>query len=515
MVSILLLIEADFNFKKENLNPLKKLAGETVIYGVSSILGRLLNWLLVPLYTILFVTEEYGIVTNLMAYVAMTLVILTYGLETGYFRFANDDSYRVKVYSTTFFSVLTTSLIFLLVILLFLDPISSFLNVSNRSYYVVLLALTLTLDAITSLPFAKLRQDKRPLRFAFIKFSNIGINLGLNLFFLLLCPKLNEWFPDLGVTRIWNQEIGIGYIFIAMFVASLFNLILLLPDLIKINWQFDMVLLRKILKYASPILVVSIAAQINLNVDKILMPKLISDAGEALAQTGIYGANFKLAVIMTLFIQAFRFAFEPFFFSQNKDENSKKLYADVLKYFVIFGLLIFMSVMFYLDLVKILIAPRYHEGLGIVPYVLLANFFLGVFFSLSLWYKLTDKTRFGAYLAIGGAAITLVLNIILVPQIGYNGSAIAILVSSLLMTIASYFLGRKHYPIDYDIKRITLYFGLAMLLYFLSTYIQIDNHWLKMLAKTPLIILFLVVVFQLEKLWKTLGRMVFKTRIQN
>jgi len=488
------------------LNPLKKLAGETAIYGVSSILGRLLNWLLVPLYTILFVTEEYGIVTNLMAYVAITLVMLTYGLETGYFRFANDDTYKAKVYSTTFFSVLTTSLIFLGAVLLFLDPISSFLNVSDRSYYVVLLALTLALDAITSLPFAKLRQENRPLRYAFIKLSNIGINMGLNLFFLLLCPKLNAWFPELGVTRIWNPEIGIGYIFIAMFVASFFNLILLLPDLIKIQWHFDKALLRRVLSYAFPILIVSIAAQINLNGDKLLMPKLISDAREALSQTGIYGANYKLAVIMTLFIQAFRFAFEPFFFSQNKDESSKKLYADVLKYFVIFGLLIFLGVMFYLDIVKILIDSKYHGGLDVVPLVLLANFFLGIFFSLSLWYKLTDKTRFGAYMALGGAAITLILNIILVPKIGYYGAAIAIFVCSIFMTITSYILGQKYYPIPYELKRIAMYFGLAMLLYFVSTYIQIDNHWLKMLAKTPLIILFLVVVFQKEKLWHVIRR---------
>ena len=488
------------------MNPLKKLAGETAIYGVSSILGRLLNWLLVPLYTVLFVTEEYGIVTNLMAYVAITLVMLTYGLETGYFRFANDDTYKSKVYSTTFFSVLTTSLIFLGVVLLFLDPISSFLNVPDRSYYVVLLTFTLAFDAITSLPFAKLRQEKRPLRFALIKFCNIGINLGLNLFFLLLCPKLNTLFPDWGVTRIWNPEIGIGYIFIAWFVASFFNLILLLPDLIKIQWHFDKALLRKVLSYAFPILIVSMAAQVNLNGDKMLMPKLISDAGEALSQTGIYGANYKLAVIMTLFIQAFRFAFEPFFFSQNKDENSKTLYADVLKYFVIFGLLIFLGVMFYLDIVKILIDSKYHAGLNVVPLVLLANFFLGIFFSLSLWYKLTDKTRFGAYMALGGAAITLTLNIILVPKMGYYGAAIAILVCSVCMTITSYILGQKYYPIPYELKRIAMYFGLAMLFYFASTYIQIDNHWLKMLAKTPLIILFLGVVFQKEKLWHVLRK---------
>lgn len=491
----------------ETLNPLKKLASETAIYGVSSILGRLLNWLLVPLYTILFATEEYGIVTNLMAYVAMTLVILTYGLETGYFRFANDETYKAKVYSTTFFSVTITSLLFLLGVFLFLEPISTFLSVGDRSIFIVLLAMTLALDAITSLPFARLRQENRPLRYAFIKFCNIGVNLGLNLFFLLLCPKLNSWFPEWGVTRIWNPEIGIGYIFIAMFVASLFNLILLLPDLIKIQWHFDKALLRKVLSYAFPILIVSIAAQINLNGDKILMPKLISDASQALSQTGIYGANFKLAVIMTLFIQAFRFAFEPFFFSQNKDESSKQLFADVLKYFVIFGMLIFLGVMFYLDIVKILIDKKYHDGLDIVPLVLLANFFLGIFFSLSLWYKLTDKTRFGAYIALGGAAVTLILNVILVPRIGYYGAAIAILICSVLMTVTSYILGRKHYPIPYDLKRIALYFGMGMLLYFASTYIHNNNIWLKMLAKTPLIILFLILVIRKENLWETIRRL--------
>lgn len=488
------------------MNPLKKLAGETAIYGVSSILGRLLNWLLVPLYTNIFAESEYGIVTNLMAYVAMTLVILIYGLETGYFRFANDETYKSKIYSTTFFSVTSTSLLFLLTFFLFIDPIASFLNVGDRSTILVLLALTLVLDAITSLPFAKLRQQNRPMRYAFIKLSNIGVNLGLNLFFLLLCPKLNAWFPDLGITRIWNPEIGIGYIFIAMFVASLFNLILLLPELIKTELQFDIALLREVLTYSSPILVVSIAAQINLNVDKILMPKLISDAEEALAQTGIYGANFKLAVIMTLFIQAFRFAFEPFFFSQNKDEGSKQLYADVLKYFVIFGILIFLGVMFYLDIVKILIGPEYHEGLGVVPIVLLANFFLGVFFSLSLWYKLTDKTRFGAYMALGGAAITLILNIVLVPKMGFYGAAIAILVCSIFMTITSYVLGQRYYPIPYQLKRIILYFGMGMLFYFVSTYIQLENHWIKMLAKTPLMILFLVAVIQKENLWYVIRR---------
>ena len=488
------------------MNPLKKLAGETAIYGVSTILGRLLNWLLVPLYTNVFFPEEYGIVTNLMSYVAIALVLLTYGMETGYFRFASQEKNSALTFSTGFISLTATTILFWLLIYSFLNPLSNFLNVGDHQEFVLLLALTLGLDAITALPFAKLRQENRPIRYAGIKLMNIFSNLGINLFFLLLCPWINKAYPDLQITRIWNPEIRIGYIFIAFFVSSLLNFILLLPDFYRIKWTVNWKLLKKILAYSAPILVVSICGMININLDKMIMPELIPENQNPLYQTGIYGANYKLAVIMTLFIQAFRYAFEPFFFSQSKEKNSRQVYADVLKYFVIFGLLIFLGVLFYIDIVKILIDSRYHEGLGIVPYVLMANFFYGVFFSLSLWYKLTDKTRFGAFIAVIGSVITIVMNILLVPTIGYYGAAYAVLSCFFIMTVISYIMGQKHYPVPYDLKRVIFYFGLAIVLYIVSIFIEMDNQWIEMMAKTPLLIAFLVIVFQKEKLWGILAK---------
>lgn len=490
------------------MNPLKKLAGETVIYGLSSILGRLLNWLLVPLYTKVFFPEEYGIVTNLMSYVAILLVLLTYGMETGYFRFTSKEKDSSKVFSTGFISLLATTVFFLLLVFVLLTPISSFLNVSENKEFVVLLALTLGFDAITALPFAKLRQENKAMRYAGLKLINIFSNLGINLFFLLLCPWIYENYTNIPITEIWNPDFGIGYIFVAFFVSSFLNFILLLPDFYKVKLKFDKDLLKRILKFSAPILVVSICGMLNINLDKLVMPELIPADQNPLYQTGIYGANYKLAVIMTLFIQAFRYAFEPFFFAQAKESNSKQVYADVLKYFVIFGLLIFLGVMFYIDIVKILIDSSYHEGLGIVPYVLLANLFFGIFFSLSLWYKLSDKTRFGAYIAIIGSIITIVLNIVLVPRIGYFGAAYAVLACFATMTLISYILGQKHYPVPYDLKGILSYMLVAFILYAASTYIKLDNQWLKMLAKTPLLLVFLLIVIQFEKLWIPLGRLV-------
>ncbi len=489
------------------MNPLKKLAGDTVVYGLSSILGRLLNWLLVPLYTNVFFPEEYGIVVILMSYVAIFLVILTYGMETGYFRFASKENDSSIVFSTGFVSLLATTGFFWLLVFSLLSPLAAHLNISENKEFLVLLTLTLGFDAITALPFAKLRQENKAMRYAGIKLINIFSNLGINLFFLLLCPWIHKNFPSIPITNIWNPDFGIGYIFVAFFASSLLNLVLLLPEFYHIKLKFDKSLLLKIVKFSAPILIVSICGMLNITLDKLVMPELIPADQNPLYQTGIYGANYKLAVIMTLFIQAFRYAFEPFFFAQAKENNSKQVYADVLKYFVIFGLLIFLGVMFYLDIVKILIDSSYHEGLGIVPFVLLANFFFGIFFSLSLWYKLTDKTQFGAYIAIVGSVITIVLNIVLVPRIGYYGAAYAVLVCFVSMTVISYVLGQKHYPVPYDLKRILLYMTLALLLFGLSTFIDIENQWLKMASKTPLLIVFVLVIIQSEKLWLPLGRL--------
>jgi O-antigen/teichoic acid export membrane protein len=489
------------------LNPLKKLAGETAIYGVSTILGRLLNWLLVPLYTNVFFPEEYGIVTNLMSYIAILLVVLTYGMETGFFRFASMEKESENTFSTGFISLICTTILFWIFIASFLSPLAEFLNIANHKEYVILLALTLGFDAITALPFANLRQKNKAFRYAGLKLINIGINLGINLFFLLLCPWVHAHFPDFPILRIWNPEFGIGYIFLAFFISSFMNFILLLPDILRLKFTLDLKLLGKILKYSSPILVVSICGMLNINLDKMIMPELIPEAQNPLYQTGIYGANYKLAVIMTLFIQAFRYAFEPFFFAQSKQSNSKQVYADVLKYFVILGLFIFLGVMFYLDIVKILIDSRYHEGLSIVPYVLFANLFFGIFFSLSLWYKLTDKTRFGAYIAIIGAFITISLNLLLVPRFGYMGAAYSVLACFVVITLISYIAGQHYYPVPYDLKSILFYLAVALLLFGLSTFISDDNQWVKMAEKTPLLLVFALVVIQREKLGSSIRKM--------
>jgi len=488
------------------LNPLKKLAGETAIYGVSSIVGRFLNWLLFPVYTYIFAPDEYGIVANLMSYVALFLVLLTYGMETGYFRFANKEGKAEITFTTGFLSLSSSTLVFWLLIFVFLNPLADYLQISEHKEYIVLLAATLGLDAITALPFAKLRLQNRAFRYAGLKLINIFVNVGINLFFLVLCPWIHEKFPNIPIESIWNPYIGVGYIFIAYCVASVINFLLLLPDLKFVKFKMDSSLLKEILSYSWPILIVSVCGQINLNLDKMLMPNLIPEAMDPMYQTGIYGANYKLAVIMTLFIQAFRYAFEPFFFAQAKQENSKQVYADVLKYFTLFCLLIFLGVMFYIDIVKLLIKSNYHEGLSIVPYVLLGNLFFGVFFSLSLWYKLSDKTKYGAIMAIIGSVITIVLNIILVPKIGYQGAAYAVFICFGIMMVVSYLLGQKHYPVPYDIKRILFYFIFAMVLFALGSQIKIENQWLKMLAKTPLLLVFIALVIQKEQLWRMLKK---------
>lgn len=488
------------------MNPLKKLAGETAIYGVSSIVGRFLNWLLFPVYTYIFAPDEYGIVANLMSYVALFLVLLTYGMETGYFRFANKEGKAEITFTTGFLSLSSSTLVFWLLIFVFLNPLADYLQISEHKEYIVLLAATLGLDAITALPFAKLRLQNRAFRYAGLKLINIFVNVGINLFFLVLCPWIHEKFPNIPIESIWNPYIGVGYIFIAYCVASVINFLLLLPDLKFVKFKMDSSLLKEILSYSWPILIVSVCGQINLNLDKMLMPNLIPEAMDPMYQTGIYGANYKLAVIMTLFIQAFRYAFEPFFFAQAKQENSKQVYADVLKYFTLFCLLIFLGVMFYIDIVKLLIKSNYHEGLSIVPYVLLGNLFFGVFFSLSLWYKLSDKTKYGAIMAIIGSVITIVLNIILVPKIGYQGAAYAVFICFGIMMVVSYLLGQKHYPVPYDIKRILFYFIFAMVLFALGSQIKIENQWLKMLAKTPLLLVFIALVIQKEQLWRMLKK---------
>ncbi len=481
------------------MNSFKRLASDTVIYGTSSIVGRFLNWWLVPYYSFMFLPGEYGVVTNMYAYVAFFLVLLTYGMETSYFRFASKSDDPEKVYSTSLVSLFFTTVSFVLLASVFRHEIASVIHYPDHPEYILWFALILGIDAFTAIPFARLRLNNRPLKFAFVKFVFIGFNIGFNLFFISLCPKVLENNPDSILNMVYSKEIGVGYVFISNLLASVITLILLIPEIFRMSFTFDKALLKKMLSYGFPILIVGLTGMINQNIDKVLIPFLIPESKDPMFQLGIYGANYKLAVLMNMFIQAFRYAFEPFFFARGGTKDDPKVYATVMKYFVIFGLLIFLGMMLYIDVVKVIISPEYHVGLKVVPIILLANLFFGIYFTLSLWYKLTDKTRYGAYIALIGAAITLILNFVLIPEIGYMGSAIAVFTCFLIMMVVSYFLGQKFYPVPYDLKRIAVYFLIALVIYVLSNFTGEMNNLIKYAIHTIFIGVFLLAVFRLER----------------
>lgn len=437
-------------------SPIKQLAGQTAIYGVSSILGRFLNYLLVPIHTRVFLTSQFGIVSELYTYIAFLLVLLLYGMETAFFRFYRKNNNQIEVYSTTVFSIFATTTIFLVFTTFFANDIAEILRYPDKSEYIIYLAFIIGFDAISAIPFAKLRAENKAKKFAIIKLLNIGIYIGLNLYFFW---DFDNWQPA--------QSGNVSNVFIANLIASGATLALLLPQFLALKFSFSISLWKKMIKYAYPLLIFGFAGIINEMIDRILLKYMLPEE-IAMHQVGIYGACYKISILMTIFIQAFRYAAEPFFFSKADDKNSKIIYAQVLKYFVITLSVLFIGVMLYIDIIKHFIGKDFHEGLKIVPILLLANLFLGVFYNLSVWYKLTDKTIYGAGISIFGAAITLILNIILIPYLGYIGSAWATFFCYASMMIASYFIGQKHFPINYPIKQISLYFLIALGIYFIS-----------------------------------------------
>ena len=480
------------------MNPFKKLASDTAIYGVSSIVGRFLNWWLVPYYSFMFLPGEYGVVTNMYAYVAFLLVLLTYGMETSYFRFASKSDDPEKVYSTSMVSLFFTTFSFVLLAATFRNEIAGWIQYPNHPEYILWFAIILGVDAFTAIPFARLRLKNRPIKFAFIKLVNIGFNIGFNLFFISLCPRILANNPDSIISTIYSADIGVGYVFISNLLASLITLVLLLPEIFRISLQFDRKLLKQMLSYGFPILIVGLTGMINQNIDKVLIPFLVPENQDPMFQLGIYGANYKLAVLMNMFIQAFRYAFEPFFFAREGSKDDPKIYAVVMKYFVIFGLIIFIGMVLFIDVLKGIVDTQYHEGLKVVPIVLMANLFYGMYFTLSLWYKLTDKTRYGAYMALIGATITLVLNLTLVPVMGYMGSAIAVFVCFLVMLLISYFLGQKHFPVPYDLKRIGSYFLAAMVIVGIAQFTLDLQVIIRYSINVVLTLAFIVLVFKWE-----------------
>lgn len=447
----------------------KSLAKDTAIYGVSSIVGRFLNWCLVPLYTRLFPEDMYGVVTYVYSIVALALIILTYGMETGFFRFANHERYSNpdEVYSTSLTSLGFTSTLFFALVLLFLEPVSRAMECGGHESYVWMMALAVAIDAYSCIPFAYLRYKKRPVRFAMLKLVNIGLNIVLNIFFLLICPWLMRVAPG-WVEWFYVADFGIGYIFLSNLIASAVTLVMLLPDIVRIPLKFNGRLLREMLAYSFPLLVLGIAGIMNQTLDKILYPVLATS--DAMAGLGIYGANYKIAIVMVMFIQAFRFAYEPFIFARDtaKGGNKDKAYSDAMTWFVIFGLFIFLGVMFFLPVLKYFISPAYFEGLKVVPVVMMAELFFGIFFNLSLWYKITDRTIWGTWFSLMGLVVTLALNIAFVPAYGYMACAWAAFCCYGLMMVASYLVGRVKHPVGYDIPRLLFYFAAAMALWGIS-----------------------------------------------
>ena len=475
---------------------LKSLAKDTVIYGLSSIIGRFLNYLLVPLYTIKLSAASggYGVVTNIYAMTALLLVVLTYGMETGFFRFANKkDEDPLKVYSSTLITVGGSSVLFVLFCLVFIEPIAGFLGYADHPEYIAMMAIVVALDAFQCIPFAYLRYRKRPIKFAGIKMLFVVSNILLNLFFLVLCPWLNAHSPET-ISWFYDPGYGVGYVFLANLICTSLQMLFFVNELRGFQYVLDKALIKRMFSYSFPILILGLAGILNQTVDKIIFPFLLDNANEARVQLGIYGAASKIAMVMAMFTQAFRYAYEPFVFGKEKDGDSRQTYASAMKFFVIFTLLAFLAVMFYMDILRYIITPDYWPGLKVVPIVMAAEMFMGVYFNLSFWYKLIDETRWGAYFSLIGCVIIVLLNIIFVPIYGYIACAWAGLAGYFTVTLLSYFVGQKKYPINYDLKGIGMYVLLAAVLYVASVFIVPENVVFRLLFRTGLLFVFIAFI---------------------
>jgi O-antigen/teichoic acid export membrane protein len=461
---------------------LKSLAKDTAIYGLSSIVGRFLNYLLVPVYTIALPAQSggYGVVTNMYAWVALVLVILTCGMETGFFRFANngeDDPKRV--YSTTLLSVGTFALSFLLIGLVFLRPVANLLGYGEHPWYIGMMMIVVAMDAIQSIPFAYLRYNKRPLKFAALKLLFIILNISLNLIYYV---------------GLKGEDVGFAFLF--NLICTSVVMICMIPELRGFKYVLDKELLNRMLRYSLPLLVLGIAGILNQVADKIIFPFVYPDETQAKVQLGIYGAASKIAMVMAMFTQAFRFAYEPFVFGKSREKGNKEMYAEAMKFFIIFTLLAFLAVMFYLDILKYIIGKDYWSGLRVVPIVMAAEIFMGIYFNLSFWYKLIDETRWGAYFSFIGCAILVTINIVFIPIYGYMACAWAGFAGYGIAMLLSYFVGQKKYPINYDMRRIGVYVVSAISLYALGTLVPISNIILLLAFRTVLLFLFIALIIK-------------------
>jgi len=485
------------------LNPLKRLAGQTAIYGLPTIAGRVLNYLLVPLYTRVFEPAEYGVVTEFYAYVAFLYVLLGYGMETAFFRFSRAGENGKTVFSTALLSLTISTSIFLLAVIGSSASIASSMGYASNREYIIWFAFILGFDALSSIPFARLRQQGKAARFALIRSVNISVNIGLNLFFILLCPYLlANHGPSAFLDFVYKPEIGVGYIFISNLIASFLTFFLLLPIVKGIQLKFEPGLWKQMFLYAWPLLILGFAGIVNETIDRILLKHLLPPGSDPMAQLGIYGACYKVSILMTLFIQTYKYAAEPFFFEQMKNQDARLLYAKVMNYFVAICGFIFVAIMLFIDVVILFVGEEYRVGAPVIPILLMANLFLGIFYNLSVWFKITGKTLGGAMIAVFGMLVTLALNFILIPKMGYMGAAWATFVCYASMMLLSYFAGRKFYPIPYDVLRISSYILLAVLLYYLGTVFKTGNQSISMIYSFLLLSVYVVIVLLTEKFYR-------------
>jgi O-antigen/teichoic acid export membrane protein len=486
--------------ESRTLNPLKKLASQTVVYGLSSIVGRFLNYLLVPLYTYTFAAGAYGVVSEFYAYTGFFAVLLTFGLETGYFRFRNrEDVPAGAAYPAALMFLLAANLLFLAGIAVLRQPIADLLHYPDHPEYLLWFGLILALDAISALPFARLRAEEKAFRFAGIKLAEILMTIALNLLFLLGWPKAAALWPDSPLALAYDPAIGVGYIFLANLIASGFKMLLLLPQFRGFRFRDGLRVIRPMLAYSLPMVVIGFAGMINEMLDRAILKYLLPyGLEENLRILGIYGACYKLSILMTLFVQAFRYAGEPFFFAYAGKADAKRAYALVLKYFVIFCVFIFLLVTLYLDGFQYFIGPEYREGLDVVPILLMANLFLGVYVNLSVWYKLTDRTGLGAWVSASAAILTIGLNFWWIPILGYRGAAWAHLACYGSMAAASYFLGRRYYPVPYPVLRIGGYLLFGLVLYGLDREFVAFCGWNPWSTGSALLALYLLVALLLD-----------------
>ena len=479
------------------MNPIKSLLGQTAIYGLPTIVGRLLNYLLVPLYTSVFIDPaDYGVVSELYAWVAFLIVLLTFGMETSFFRFLHDKEDKEGVFRNSFLTVIALNSLFLICLLVFNQSIADAMLYSEHNEYIILLGIIVCVDAISALPMAKLRAENKAMKFSLIHFISIAVNIGLNLVFMLLIFDSSR------------PEEGILFILIANLIASLVKPISTYSDFIGLRLRYNKELAQEMVKYAFPLVLAGFAGIINETMDRVMLKHLLYSRGglslkAAEAQLGIYSACYKLAMIVTIFLQAYRYAAEPFFFAQNRNKDRNKIYVRIMNYFVASVCFVFLAVALNIDIFKHFIRNEaYWTGLGVVPILLLANVFLGIYYNQSIWYKLSGQTRFGAYIAVGGALITVLINFIFIPLYGFWASAWATLIVYAAQMIASYILSQKYYPINYNLRKFALYFGLSIALFVITYIINLDPGVFtisKFVIHNMMILLYVFVVWFIER----------------